>query len=166
MQPQKQPFVQDIKKIRERARKQMSQGAITESYKADREQVITVLQEVLATEIVCTLRYKRHYFAAEGIHSEGPRAEFLAHANEEQAHADLVAERIVQLNGKPDLDPRGLATRSHAEYVEGSDLIAMIEEDLVAERIAIETYSEIVRWLGDGDPTTRRMIEGILEKEE
>jgi bacterioferritin len=161
-----QPFVQDIKKIRERARRQMSQGAITDSYKADREQVIKVLQEVLATEIVCTLRYKRHYFAAEGIHSEGPRQEFLEHAKEEQEHADQVAERIVQLNGKPDLNPQGLATRSHAEYVEGTDLISMIEENLVAERIAIETYSEIVRWLGESDPTTRRMIEGILEKEE
>ena len=164
--PAKQPFVQDIQKIRERARKQMSQGAITESYRADREQVVKILQEVLATELVCVLRYKRHYFAAEGIHSEAPRQEFLEHAQEEQQHADQVAERIVQLNGKPDLDPRGLATRSHAEYVEGTDLTSMIEEDLVAERIAIETYSEIIRWLGDDDPTTRRMIEEILEKEE
>lgn len=161
-----QPFVQDIKKLRERARKQMGQGAVTESYRADREQVVKVLQEVLATELVCVLRYKRHYFAADGIHSEGPRQEFLAHANEEQAHADQVAERIVQLNGKPDLNPQSLAARSHAEYVEGTDLISMIEEDLVAERIAIETYSEIIRWLGDSDPTTRRMIEEILEKEE
>jgi bacterioferritin len=161
-----QPFVQDLKKIRERARRQMDQGAITEGYKADREQVIKVLQEVLATELVCVLRYKRHYFAAEGINSEGPRQEFLQHAGEEQVHADQVAERIVQLNGKPDLNPHGLATRSHSEYSEGHDLTSMIEEDLVAERIAIETYSEIIRWLGDGDPTTRRMIEEILEKEE
>jgi bacterioferritin len=159
-------FVSDITAIRERARSHIANGAITEKYGADREQVIKVLNEVLATEIVCTLRYRRHYFTAAGLSSESVKAEFLQHANEEQQHADMVAERIVQLNGEPNFDPEGLATRSHAEYVEGDDLVAMIKEDLVAERIAIETYSEIVRWLGDADPTTRRMIEQILEKEE
>jgi bacterioferritin len=128
--------------------------------------VVKVLNEVLATEIVCMLRYKRHYYAADGIHSESVKAEFLEHAKEEEQHADWIAERITQLNGEPDFNPEGLATRSHADYVEGDDLISMIEEDLVAERIAIETYSEIIRWLGDSDPTSRRLIERILEKEE
>ncbi|HEY1723098.1 MAG TPA: ferritin-like domain-containing protein [Magnetospirillaceae bacterium] len=159
-------FVNDIKKIRDRARRHIDDGAVTESYAADREQVIKVLNEVLATELVCTLRYRRHYYTASGINSDSVKAEFLQHANEEQQHADLVAERIVQLNGEPNFNPEGLATRSHAEYVEGNDLVAMIKEDLVAERIAIETYSEIARWIADGDPTTRRMIEQILEKEE
>ena len=160
------PFVSDIGKIRDRARAHMGEGAVTPGYKADREQVIKVLNEVLATEIVCTLRYKRHYFMARGINADPVRAEFLQHAAEEQQHADAVATRIVQLNGAPDFDPESLATRSHAEYVEGDALISMIEEDLVAERIAIETYSEIIRWLDDADPTTRRIIEQILEKEE
>ncbi len=159
-------FVSDIKKIRDRARSHIDNGAVTESYGADRDQVIKVLNEVLATEIVCTLRYRRHYYTASGINADSVKGEFLQHANEEQQHADMVAERIVQLNGDPDFDPKGLATRSHAEYVEGKDLASMIKEDLVAERIAIETYSEIARWLGDRDPTTRRMIEQILEKEE
>lgn len=161
-----QPFVSDIQKIRDRARSTIRQGAVTRGLKTEREQVIRVLNEVLATELVCVLRYKRHYFTAAGIHSEAVRAEFLEHANEEQQHADSVAERIVQLNGEPDLNPEILAERSHAQYVEGTDLISMIEEDLVAERIAIETYLEIVRWLGDEDPTTRRLIESILAKEE
>ncbi len=161
-----QPFVSDIQKIRDRARATIKQGAVTRGLKTEREQVIRVLNEVLATELVCVLRYKRHYFTAAGIHSEAVRAEFLEHAKEEQQHADAVAERIVQLNGEPDLNPEILAERSHSQYVEGTDLISMIEEDLVAERIAIETYLEIVRWLGDEDPTTRRMIESILAKEE
>ena len=161
-----QPFVTDIKRIRERARSAIDQGAVTPSYKGDQEQVVKVLNEVLATEIVCMLRYKRHYFMAEGLNSESVKAEFQEHWKEEEQHADWVAERISQLNGEPDFNPKDLASRSHSDYAEGDDLVSMIEEDLVAERIAIETYSEIIRWLGDNDPTTRRLIERILEKEE
>ena len=160
------PFLSDIQEIRKRARAHMDEGAVTSNYKADREQVLRVLNEALATEIVCVLRYKHHYYMAAGLNSEAVRAEFLEHANEEQAHADAIAERITQLNGSPNFNPEGLATRSHSEYAEGSDLVSMIKEDLVAERIAIETYSEIVRWLGDDDPTTRRLIESLLGKEE
>lgn len=162
----KQPFKSDIEAIRKRARAKMADGAITDAYGADVDEVVSVLNEVLATEIVCVLRYKHHYYMASGIDGEQIAAEFLTHANEEQAHADMVAERITQLGGKPDLNPEGLATRAHAEYVEGESLKEMCEENLVAERIAIETYSEMIRWLGDGDPTTRRMLEGILEQEE
>lgn len=161
-----QPFVSDVKKIRERARTAMDQGAVTPGYKADRDQVLKVLNEVLATEIVCTLRYKRHYYTADGLNSESVKDEFLEHAKEEEEHADWVAERITQLNGEPNFNPKGLADRAHADYAEGTDLTTMIEEDLVAERIAIQTYSEIVHWLGDNDPTTRRLMERILEKEE
>lgn len=159
-------FKADIEEIRQRARDKMEDGAVTGSYQADREKVIEVLNEVLATEIVCTLRYKNHYFMAQGIHGDSVAAEFLEHANEEQVHADLVAKRITELNGKPNLNPAGLMTRSHAEYKEVDTLDEMIREDLVAERIAISTYSEIVRWLANEDPTTRRMIEEILAKEE
>jgi bacterioferritin len=159
-------FVSDVKKIRERARKNMESGAVTEGYKANRKQVVKVLNDVLATEIVCVLRYKRHYFMAEGINAEAVKAEFLQHANEEQQHADWVAERITQLNGEPNFNPQGLTDRSHAEYVEGSDLAEMIREDLIAERIAIESYSEIIRWLRNDDPTTRKLIEEILKMEE
>jgi bacterioferritin len=159
-------FVNDIEGVRKRAREHISEGAVTDGYKADRARVLDVLNEVLATELVCTLRYRRHYHTAEGIASESVKQEFLEHAREEQEHADRVAERIVQLGGEPDFNPKTLADRSHAEYVEGNDLRSMIEEDLVAERIAIETYMEIARWLGDGDPTSRRLIEQILEKEE
>jgi bacterioferritin len=159
-------FVSDIRQIRERARAKINDGAITAGYKADRKQVIDVLNEVLATELVCVLRYKRHYYMADGMNSESVRSEFLQHANDEQQHADSIAARIVQLNGEPDFNPRELAARSHSEYVEGKDLPDMLREDLVAERIAVETYSEIARWLGDRDPTTRRLIEEILEKEE
>ena len=161
-----QPFVTDVKKIRERARTAMDQGAVTPGYKADRDQVIKVLNEVLATELVCTLRYKRHYYMADGLNSESVKSEFLEHAKEEEEHTDWIAERITQLNGEPDFNPAGLAERAHADYAEGTDLTSMIEEDLVAERIAIQTYSEIIHWLGDNDPTTRRLIERILEKEE
>jgi len=160
------PFISDISKIRDRARAKIDDGAVTAGYKADREQVIKILNEVLATELVCMLRYKRHYFTVDGIFSDSIRAEFLEHANEEQQHADMVAARIVQLNGEPDFEPKNLATRSHAQYSEGDDAVSMIREDLVAERIAIETYTEIARWLGEDDPTTRRLIEQILEKEE
>ncbi|HTW36005.1 MAG TPA: ferritin-like domain-containing protein [Rhizomicrobium sp.] len=159
-------FVSDIKDIRKRARQHMSRGAVTDGYKADREQVIKVLNEVLATEIVCTLRYKRHYYMAEGFSSEAVKQEFLEHAGDEQMHADMVAERITQLGGEPDFNPQTLTTRSHAEYVEGATLKSMVEEDLVAERIAVETYSEIARWLGTDDPTSRRLIETLLQKEE
>lgn len=159
-------FKADIEEIRRRARDKMEEGAVTGSYQADRGKVVEVLNEVLATEIVCTLRYKNHYYMAQGIHSEAVAAEFLEHATEEQMHADMVAKRITELNGRPNLDPDGLKTRSHAEYKDVDTLEEMIREDLVAERIAISTYSEIVRWLGNDDPTTRRMIEEILAKEE
>jgi bacterioferritin len=160
------PFLTDIKTLRERARKHIEQGAVTEGYAADRETVIKVLNESLATEIVCVLRYKRHYFMANGINAESVAAEFLQHANEEQAHADLIAQRIVQLGGAPNFNPEGLLSRSHAEYVEGETLLDMIKEDLVAERIAIDSYREIIQYLGNDDPTTRRMMEGILAMEE
>jgi bacterioferritin len=159
-------FAANIEEIRARARANIEKGPITESYGADLPRVIEVLNEVLATEIVCTLRYKRHYYMADGIHSESVAQEFLQHANEEQQHADMVATRIVQLGGAPDFNPVTLASRSHAEYQPGTSLVDMMKEDLVAERIAIESYQEIARWLGDGDPTTRRVIEEILAKEE
>jgi bacterioferritin len=160
------PFVSDIKAIRERAREHIRKGAVTEGYKADRNTVIKILNEALATELVCVLRYKYHYYMASGIHSKGVAAEFLEHANEEQAHADQIAQRITQLDGKPNLSPEGLLSRSHSEYVEGRDVVEMIEEDLVAERIAIDSYREIIQYLGNDDPTTRRMMEEILAKEE
>lgn len=159
-------FRTDLTRIRKRAREQMNEGAVTGAYKADLKKVVAVLNEVLATEIVCVLRYKNHYYMASGINAQPVAAEFLQHANEEQLHADWVAQRITQLGGAPNFDPEGLATRSHAEYREGETLRRMIEEDLVAERIAIETYSEIIRWLGNDDPTTRRLIEDILKMEE
>ena len=159
-------FVSDIKTLRERARRHIQEGAVTENYRADRATVVRVLNEALATEIVCVLRYKRHYFMASGIHAQAVADEFLEHANEEQQHADQIAERITQLNGEPNFDPEGLATRSHSEYVEGTTLLDMIREDLVAERVAIESYAEIVRYLGNDDPTSRRLMEQILAKEE
>jgi bacterioferritin len=160
------PFLTDVKTLRERARQHIERGAVTEGYSADRETVIKILNEALATEIVCVLRYKRHYFMASGIHAESVAAEFLQHANEEQGHADQIAQRIVQLGGAPNLNPEGLLSRSHAEYVEGDTLTDMIKEDLVAERIAIDSYREIIQYLGNDDPTTRRMMEGILAMEE
>ena len=159
-------FITDVKTLRERARKHIENGAVTEGYKADRDNVIRLLQEALATEIVCVLRYKRHYFMAQGIHAQAVAAEFLQHAGEEQGHADQISARIVQLGGAPNLNPEGLLTRSHSEYVEGGSLVDMIKEDLVAERIAIDSYAEMARYLGDDDPTTRRMLEGILAVEE
>lgn len=159
-------FKSDLEAIRKRARERMHDGAVTGAYLADKAQVIKVLQEVLATEIVCVLRYKNHYFMASGIHAAPVAAEFLEHANQEQAHADAVAKRITELGGNPNFDPNGLATRSHAEYREAKNLEEMIVEDLVAERVAIETYAEIVRWLGADDPTTRRLMEGLLAVEE
>lgn len=160
------PFLTDVKTLRERARQHMDQGAVTQSYGADRDTVVNVLNQALATELVCVLRYKRHYFMAQGIDSEAVKDEFLQHANEEQAHADQIAERIVQLGGEPDFNPEGLATRSHSQYVPGANLVDMIKEDLVAERIAIDSYREIVEWLGTKDSTTRRIMEEILAKEE
>ncbi|MCC7412192.1 MAG: bacterioferritin [Gammaproteobacteria bacterium] len=160
------PFLTDIKTLRKRARKHIEQGAVTPGYKGDRETVIKLLNEALATEIICVLRYRRHHFMAAGINAQSIASEFLLHANEEQAHADQIAQRIVQLGGAPDFSPDGLATRSHAEYVEGSDLIDMIKEDLIAERIAIDSYREVIGYLGNDDPTTRRMLEGILAMEE
>jgi len=160
------PFLTDVKTLRERARQHIEKGAVTEGYKADRETVNKILNEALATEIVCVLRYRRHYFMASGIHAEGVAAEFLQHANEEQGHADQIAQRIVQLGGEPNFNPEGLLSRSHAEYVEGDTLLDMIKEDLVAERIAIDSYRDIIQYLGNDDPTTRRMMEEILAMEE
>jgi bacterioferritin len=161
-----QPFLTDIKTLRERARKHIQNGAVTEGYTADRETVIKLLNEALATEIVCVLRYKRHYYMASGIHAEGVAAEFLEHANDEQGHADQIAQRIVQLRGEPNFNPEGLLTRSHAEYVEGTTLVDMIKEDLVAERIAIDSYREMINYFGTDDPTSRRLMEEILAVEE
>jgi len=160
------PFLTDVEELRRRAREHMEMGAVTSAYRADRERVIKILNEVLATELVCVLRYKRHYYMATGIHAEPVAAEFLEHAEEEQEHADVIAERITQLGGEPDYNPEGLAMRSHSQYVEGESLLEMVQEDLVAERIAVESYSEIIRYLGDDDPTTRIAIEKIMAKEE
>jgi bacterioferritin len=160
------PFLSDVQAIRERARQHIEQGAVTPGYQADRETVIQVLNEALATEIVCVLRYKRHFFMATGINAQSVAAEFLQHANEEQMHADQIAQRIVQLGGEPNFSPEGLLTRSHSEYIEGTSLIDMITEDLVAERIAIDSYREMIGYLGNDDPTTRRMMETILAMEE
>ncbi len=144
----------------------MEAGPITDAYGADRQRVISVLNEVLATELVCYLRYKRHYFTATGMNATAAADEFLQHANEELGHADMAAARITQLQGSPDFNPDVLSTRSHAEYVEGETLQEMVREDLVAERVAIASYQEIIRWLSNDDPTTRRMIEEILAVEE
>ena len=165
MQPN-QPFLSDIQEIRKRARKHMEKGAVTESYKADRDTVLRLLNEALATEIVCVLRYKRHQFMAHGLSAQSVADEFAEHAKEEQEHADKIAKRITELDGEPNFSPEGLLSRSHSEYVEGEKLTDMIKEDLVAERIAIESYSEIIRYLGDNDPTSRRLMEEILAKEE
>ena len=159
-------FISDVKELRRRARAHLEQGAVTEGYKADVGTVVRILNEALATEIVCVLRYKRHYYMAAGIHAGAVAEEFLEHATAEQKHGDQIAERITQLGGEPDLNPEVLAGRSHSEYVEGKGLIDMIREDLVAERIVIESYSEMIRFLGNDDPTTRRMLEEILAEEE
>ena len=156
----------DVKTLRARARKNIDQGAITDSYGADRKTVLRLLNEALATELVCVLRYRRHYFMASGLDADAVAEEFLAHSNEEQAHADQIAARIVQLNGEPEFDPEGLSKRSHAEYAEGKDLVDMIREDLVAERIAIDSYREMIEYIGDRDTTTKRRLDGILAVEE
>lgn len=159
-------FVLNLQEIRDRARYHMEAGAVMFGYQADRETVLKLLNDALATELVCVLRYKRHYYTADGINSEAVKQEFAEHAREEQEHADRIAARIVQLDGEPNFNPQGLAERSHAQYVECRSLSEMIQENLVAERIAIETYREIIRYLANDDPTTRRMFEEILAVEE
>lgn len=156
----------DVQTLRKRARQHVDEGAVTSGYSADRDAVVKLLNDSLATEIVCVLRYRRHHFMAKGIQSKGIADEFLVHSNEEQGHADLLAERIVQLGGEPDFSPAGLISRSHAEYVEGETLLEMIKEDLVAERIAIDSYRDFIRYLDNKDPTTRRLLESILAVEE
>lgn len=160
------PFLTDIQTLRKRAREHIEQGAVTPGYRGDRETAIKLLNDALATEIVCVLRYKRHYFMASGIHAQSVAAEFLEHANEEQGHADQIAGRIVQLGGDPNFSPDGILSRSHAEYVEGDSLISMIKEDLIAERIAIDSYREMINYFGNNDPTSRRLMEEILAVEE
>jgi bacterioferritin len=160
------PFLTDVQELRRRARQHIEEGAVTDAYRANRETVTKLLNEALATEIVCVLRYKRHYFMAQGIHADPIAQEFLTHANEEQGHADQIAARIIQLGGAPNFSPEGLLSRSHSEYVEGQTLVDMIKEDLVAERVAIDSYNEMIRYVGNDDVTTRRMLETILAVEE
>lgn len=159
-------FLSDIQTLRERARKNVEKGPVTESYKGNREQIVELLNSALATELLCVLRYRQHYFTATGMNSEEVANEFLIHSNEEQGHADRIAARIAQLTGKPDMNPATISARSHAEYVECDSLEDMIRENLVAERVAIESYLEMIRYIGDSDPTTRRMLEDILAVEE
>jgi len=161
-----QPFLSDVQELRRRARENIERGAVTDSYELDSNVVCDILNQALATEIVCVLRYKRHYFMATGLNKDAVAAEFLEHANDEQGHADRIAERITQLGGAPNFSPEGLAARSHSEYREGTSLVDMIKEDLIAERVAIESYNEIVRFLGEKDPTSRRLMEAILAVEE
>lgn len=160
------PFNMDVQAIRAKARKDIESGAITDTYRADRETVLKLLNEALATEVVCVLRYKRHYFMARGLNAEPVAAEFAEHATQEQEHADKLAERIVQLGGEPDLSPKGLLERSHSEYVEGNTLEEMIKENLIAERIAIDSYRQMIEYIGEQDSTTRRLLEEILAVEE
>jgi bacterioferritin len=164
---EKRAFLKDIQTIRDNARKHLDLGvSMRPGYRADREQVLELLQGALATELVCQLRYLRHFYSATGVHGETAKAEFKQHAAEEERHAMLIAERIAELGGQPNFSPDGLTDRSHSEYVEGENLFDMVKEDFVAERVAIETYSDIIRYLGDDDPTTRRMLEEILALEE
>jgi len=160
------PFVMDMQQIQRRAREHVMKGAVTPAYRGDVETAIRLLNEALATEIVCTLRYRRHHYMAAGIHYQAIADEFMEHANQEQQHADRIAERIRQLGGAPDFNPAGLLTRSHAQYAEGNSLVDMIKEDLIAERIAIESYLEMIRFFGENDPTSRRLMEEILQQEE
>lgn len=160
------PALTDVATLRAQARKHIEDGAVTAGYAADRPRVLELLNEALATEIVCVLRYRRHHFMARGIHAKSIADEFLAHSNEEQGHADLLAARIVQLGGEPDFSPEGLTRRSHAEYVPGGSLVEMIREDLVAERIAIDSYAEMIQYLGAQDPTTGDLLRAILAVEE
>ncbi len=159
-------FITDLKARREQARKHMMQGAVTEDYTPDRENIIKLLNEALATELICVLRYKVHYFTANGRGAKLAAAEFLEHANEEQEHADKLAERIAQLGGDPDLNPATLSRRAHSEYHSGGDTMEMLREDLIAERIAISSYREMIAYVGDKDPTTRRILEDVLAQEE
>lgn len=159
-------FLTDVETLRKRAREDMEKGPVTDAYGADLERVIHVLNQALATELVCVLRYKRHFFTAQGLNAQPAAAEFLEHAGEEEEHADRIAARITQLGGQPDFNPDSLSKRSHSQYDSSLELQEMIKEDLVAERVAIASYSEIIAWLGDGDPTTRRMLEEILAVEE
>jgi bacterioferritin len=160
------PFLTDVKELRRRARQHLETGNVTETYGGDVKQAIEILQSVLATEIVCVLRYTMHAIAATGIASEGVREEFAEHAKEEQEHMTMVAERINQLGGKPNFNPEGLASRSASQYAEGENLIDMIKENYIAERIAVDHYRELIRYFADHDPTTRVMLEGILATEE
>ncbi|MET0285117.1 MAG: ferritin-like domain-containing protein [Polyangiales bacterium] len=162
----KQPFKIDLQSIKTKAREHILQGAVTENYSADREAVIKVLNDVLATELVCNLRYRNNALVAHGIHAEAVAAEFTEHATQEQDHADRIAARIVQLGGEPNMDPASLTARSHADYKTSRDIRELLRENLIAERVAVDTYAEIARWLGEDDPTTRRLIEEILEQEE
>ena len=165
-QPKATPFLTDIKELQRRAREHVERGAVTPAYRGDVETAVKLLNEALATEIVCVLRYRRHHYMAAGIHSQAVADEFMEHAREEQQHADWIAERIRQLGGAPNFSPEGLLTRSHAQYAEGNSLLDMIKEDLIAERIAIESYMELIRYFGDNDPTSRRLMEEVLEQEE
>ncbi len=165
-QPQHIEGMTDVHTLRERARKSIEDGAITESYSADRKKVIKLLNEALATEWVCVLRYYRHYFMASGMLADSVKAEFLEHAQQEMAHANKIAERIVQLGGEPDLNPDTLTARSHAEYKPGQDLRDMVKENLIAERIAIDSYREMINYIGDKDTTTKRILEFVLSQEE
>jgi bacterioferritin len=163
---EEQPFLSDVKTLRERARKSLTTGAVTQNYGLDADKAVEILQTVLATEIVCVLRYTMHSIAAQGIASESVASEFAQHADEEREHMMAVAERIDQLGGKPNFNPEGLATRSSSEYGNAEKLVGMIEENLIAERIAVEHYRELIRFFGDKDPVTRVMLEGILATEE
>ena len=156
----------DTQTLRERARTEIQEGAVTPDYALDKEEAVRILNGALATEIVCVLRYRFHYFMASGIHKEGAAAEFLEHSNQEQEHADMIAERIKQLGGKPEMDPSKIAAASHSEYVEGNSLEDMLREDLIAERIAIQSYREMINYFGEKDPTSRRLMETILAVEE
>jgi bacterioferritin len=164
--PKATPFLTDIKELQRRAREHVEKGAVTPTYRGDVQTAIKLLNEALATEIVCTLRYRRHYFMASGIHSQAVADEFKEHADQEQEHGDRIAQRIRQLGGAPDFNPQGLLMRSHAQYVEGSSLLDMIKENLIAERIAIESYTEMIRYFADNDPTSRRLMESVLQQEE
>jgi bacterioferritin len=159
-------FLTDVETLRKRARENMDRGSVTDAYGADLDRVIFVLNQTLATELVCVLRYKRHYFTAQGLNAQAAAAEFLQHAGEEEHHAHMIAARITQLRGEPDFNPDTLSGRSHSQYDSSGELKEMIREDLVAERVAIASYTEIISWLGGGDPTTRRMLEEILAMEE
>lgn len=160
------PFLSDVKELRRRARENMMRGPVTSDYRGDVDQAVEILNQALATELVCVLRYKRHYYMSRGIYKDAVAEEFLQHAKEEEEHADMIAERITQLGGEPNFNPEGMSSRSHSEYKEGDGMTDMIKEDLVAERIAIESYREMIRFFGENDPTTRRMIEQILAVEE